>query len=692
MKRSNSALSQCCALLAVLSIFSSSSRAQDAVETVIARFSGESGTASAQPQHSLIQAQDGNFYGVTFGPGSAGYPGVFQVTPSGKLTFIYTFTDAAEGGGPSGALTQGPDGNLYGVTYAEGASGYGTVYKLTPGGQLTNLYEFTGETDGGRPSGSLILGTDGNFYGTTQEGGPCTPDNSACGQGSVYRISPAGKFTPLLGLMPSTTEGNGPIAGLLQASDGNFYGVTPAGGANGYGTIFRTSPAEWTYTNLYSFTQAAANNPTTPAPWYSLVQAADDNLYGDTTIGGGTADDGGMFFRVTTSGDFTLLYAFLNNNDGFEPNDLFLAGDGNIYTTTRGGNPTDLGSALSLSTAGVPTLLFDFENDSTGGSPQGGFVQANDGLFYSTGGSAIFKLAPATPVAPPVQLVLSPATVLPNSPVTLSWSVSNAFSLTMQQCYAFVQNGAASAGTWTGKQSGVYKSSTRLFTGSSQITPTAAGAYTYALTCGGIESGFATLSVGAPAAPSLAASPNPAMVGQTVALTATVSGSGAIPTGNVSFYYGSFLLGAKSLKSGSATLTASTSTLPPGTYGVTAKYTGDSTYAPSTSPSYSVTLGPAATATTLTANPTSVTPPATVILSAQVARSASGSTGHPTGKVTFFYKTEALGTAIVNSSGLASITASSSGIPAGSYEVVAKYSGDASDTASDSAPVTVSVK
>jgi hypothetical protein len=235
-----------------------------------------------------------------------------------------------------------------------------------------------------------------------------------------------------------------------------------------------------------------------------------------------------------------------------------------------------------------------------------------------------------------------------------------------------------------------------VYSGATIITPTESGSYIYALTCGGMESGFVTLKVIKDATTaSLSAAPNPATVGQGVTLTATVahSAGAATPTGTMNFSVGSTVIGSGSLKSsGVATFSASTNGLPPGSYPVVATYSGDGNYGASTSAATTVTLNKAPTTTTLTASPNPVTPPLNVMLTATVARSASGAAGIPTGTVTFYYQTTALGTVGLNGSGVATVSAASEGLAAGTYPITAKYNGDASDAASSSSAVTVTVK
>ena len=177
---------------------------------------------------------------------------------------------------------------------------------------------------------------------------------------------------------------------------------------------------------------------------------------------------------------------------------------------------------------------------------------------------------------------------MPKTPVTASLKALNAFSLTMQQCYAFqTLNGTM---TPLGKVPGTYNSQTQLYTFSTSFTPTIAGIYNYAVTCGGVESGFATLTVGDTTSTTLTASPNPVTPPASVTLTATVTGSGK-PTGSVTFLYGSTTLGTAKLNSGGvATFAASSNGVPAGSYAITAKYSGDSENITSTSAPVAVTV------------------------------------------------------------------------------------------------------
>jgi uncharacterized repeat protein (TIGR03803 family) len=266
--------------------------------TTLYSFCSQSGCTDGHwPTDALVQASDGNFYGTTEGGGifnnnncfvpGGGCGTVFKITPTGALTTLYRFCsqpNCTDGNNPYGGLVQGTDGNLYGNTTGGGVEsdpcpvGCGTVFKITPGGVLTTLHSFD-SYDGESPYGTLVQATDGNFYGTTGAVGPG-------GYGTVFKITPSGTLTTLQNLMQ-------PHAGLVQASDGNFYGTTDEGGFPGCGnygcgTVFKMTPSG-TLTTLHSFGPADGAHPVAP-----LVQAADGFFYG-TTYDGGIHGDGTVF-------------------------------------------------------------------------------------------------------------------------------------------------------------------------------------------------------------------------------------------------------------------------------------------------------------------------------------------------------------------------------------------------------------
>ncbi|HVI07807.1 MAG TPA: choice-of-anchor tandem repeat GloVer-containing protein [Candidatus Binatia bacterium] len=254
-----------------------------------------------EPRGNLIQALDGNFYGTTFAGGAfAGAGNIFRLTTaSGNLRQLYNFCSqpgCADGSNPTAALLQAPDRNFYGTTEYGGTYGYGTIFKLVPGGALTTLYSFcpqqqTDCPDGQYPStGALALSSDGGFYGTTQAGG-------AYGQGTAFRISRDGALITLhsfcRGLLPFCPDGAEPLSGVIQATDGNFYGIAHEGGSpSGGGLIFKMTP-QGSVSVVYDFC-SRTNCTDGLYPQAGLVQATDGSLYG-TTISGSTPNYGVVF-------------------------------------------------------------------------------------------------------------------------------------------------------------------------------------------------------------------------------------------------------------------------------------------------------------------------------------------------------------------------------------------------------------
>ncbi|MGD0058246.1 MAG: choice-of-anchor tandem repeat GloVer-containing protein [Verrucomicrobiia bacterium] len=240
-----------------------------------------SGSDGANPSAELVQGSDGSFYGTTYSGGTSNNGTVFQITPTGTLTSLHSFT-GLDGSNPQAGLVEGSDGNFYGTTYLGGASGSGAVFRITPTGSLTNLHSFTGP-DGANPQSALVEGTDGNLYGTTYAGG-------TSGSGVVFRITTSGSLTNLHSFIGA--DGGNPWAALVLGSDGNFYGTSYKGGTNKDGTIFQITPSG-SLTNLHMF----ASGTDGAFPQDALIQASDGNFYG-TTVNGGT-NGVGTIFKLT---------------------------------------------------------------------------------------------------------------------------------------------------------------------------------------------------------------------------------------------------------------------------------------------------------------------------------------------------------------------------------------------------------
>ena len=334
------------------------------------------GTNGATPVDTpLVQGTSGNLYGTTLGGGVFAAGTVFEITKVGKLTTLYSFcsqSNCADGALPYGGLVLGRDGNFYGTTSQGGASGvWGSVFKITPQGVLTTLHSFE-LTDGSGPAAPMILATDGNFYGITQNGGT---NNS----GTIFKLTPAGTFTTVY--MFGSSDGfflNGP---LVEGPDGNFYSTTESGGANGFGTIFQVTP-KGDFTTFYSFSGTDGS-----APACGLVVGADGDLDGTTYQGGSSQNcpNGcGTAFKITTSGTLTTLHNF-NYTEGSTPiAALIQATDGNFYGTTYGGGTGGgWGVVYKMTPNGTVTALHSFQG-TDGGQPYGPVSQATSGNLYGT--------------------------------------------------------------------------------------------------------------------------------------------------------------------------------------------------------------------------------------------------------------------------------------------------------------------
>ena len=346
----------------------------------------------------LIQAADSNFYGTTFEGGTNGAGTVFRLTPAGSLSTLWQFGGATtNGANPYAGLVQAGDGFFYGTTVSGGMNGSGTVYRITAAGTLTTLYQFGGlATDGSKPESALVQAGDGALYGATAAGG-------TNGAGTVYRITTAGTLTTLhqFGALPA--DGSGPAAGLTQAGDGALYGTTASGGTNAAGTVFRITTAG-TLTTLYQFGGLPTDGS---GPVAGLALGCDGFFYGTTAAGGTNA--AGTVFRITSAGTLTTLCQFSANptNDQQPHAGLVQGSDGNFYGTTFLGGTNQLGAVFRISPAGVLSTLWQFGGNNTNGDhPEAGLVQGTDGNFYGAtpyGGTnsvgAVYRLS--VPLTPP---------------------------------------------------------------------------------------------------------------------------------------------------------------------------------------------------------------------------------------------------------------------------------------------------
>jgi uncharacterized repeat protein (TIGR03803 family) len=309
--------------------------------TFITAFDGTNGAKPLTLQ--VVPGSSGRFYGTTYQGGINNYGTVFELTSSGTLTTLVSFTGtngAYPGAHPHGGLALGTNGDLYGVTSEGGSNNLGTIFKLTAGGDFTNLVSFDG-TNGACSQGRLLLAADGGFYGTTVEGG-----TNGLNDGTIFRMASDGTLTTLLCF--DGTNGAGPAGGLTLGRDGNFYGTTIGGGISNMGSIFRWSPSG-EFSNLGWFQGTNGR-----APYGELTETSDGNFYG-TTSGGG-ADDHGTVFRITLDGVLTTIVSFTNSLGPTE--NLAIASDGDFYGATLDGGIYRKGGIFRLS---VPLPPF-FEN------------------------------------------------------------------------------------------------------------------------------------------------------------------------------------------------------------------------------------------------------------------------------------------------------------------------------------------
>jgi uncharacterized repeat protein (TIGR03803 family) len=438
---------------------------------------------------SLVQGGDGNFYGTTVDTGSASNGIAYMITPQGVETVLHGFSDTSVpnvGRGSYAALVLGSDGNFYGTTCYGGAGG-GGVFKMTPQGVVTLLHLFgdgSVANDGSSPFDPLIQGADGNFYGTTDIGG-------SAGKGTIFRITPQGVVTILhsFGDGSVANDGANVRTPLVQGTDGSYYGTSSIGGSANQGMAFKVT-AQGTFTVLHNFGDGSVAHDGL-VPQAGLIQGSDGNFYSDT-FQGGTAN-AGTLFKMTPQGVVTILHNCLDGsvtNDAYALNaGLIQASDGNFYgTCPYGGSTANEGTVFRMTPQGTVTLLYAFGSITHDGTvPYAPLVQGSDGSFYGTtffGGTAglstggygiIFKLSL---INPPVFTSPAGATFLAGQ--------ANSFTVTATGTPIFAASGLpawASLNQGTGVLSGTPPNTSGqpfaiTLTASNGISPNATQAFT----------------------------------------------------------------------------------------------------------------------------------------------------------------------------------------------------------------------
>jgi uncharacterized repeat protein (TIGR03803 family) len=324
-----------------------------------------------RPNGALVADQSGNLYGTTRNT-------VFKLAPDGTETVLHSFSGYPYDGQTALAgLIMGSDGNLYGTTEEGGDgngcadSGCGTVFEITTDGKETILHSFdAGDGDGYYPVGKLTQDAAGSLYGTTYFGGD--------DQGVVFKLTSVG--LTILHSFNRAHDGCNPNAGVLLDTSGNLYGTTYFGGAdvsdcnfNGRGTVFKVA-ADGSETILHSF----AKTPDGANPAGGLMMDAAGNLFGTTFAGG---NGSGTVFEIAPDGTETLVHTFAGP-DGSEPESALIAdSQGNLFGTTFAGGQHALGTVFELTPQGDQSVLYSFRSRQGGNSPKGDLTINVDGAL-----------------------------------------------------------------------------------------------------------------------------------------------------------------------------------------------------------------------------------------------------------------------------------------------------------------------
>jgi uncharacterized repeat protein (TIGR03803 family) len=370
------------------------------VATLLHTFTG--GADGGDPENALVQWTDGSFYGMTRGGGVHSNGTAFKITTNGVLTTLVQFTGGADGGAPVGGLILAQDGNFYGAAQTGGDYGFGTVFRLTPSGQLTTVFAFA-NTNGANPASTLTLGSDSRLYGSTTSGG-------AHGNGTVFQMTLNGALVTLYSFGPSPPDASLSSGPLVQGPDGDFYGTAYSGGTHYMGCVFKITTTG-ALTNLYSFGTVRSSNGNAldgAGPVGGLVFGNDGNLYGTTEVGGTNEisnGGAGTIFRITPAGMLTTLRSFFDDVDGSTPDAGLLVVGGVLYgTASQGGVAPGLlgtgnGTVFKIRMNGAFAVVYDFPG-LDGLNPSAELTMDDQGNLYGTteyggifGQGTVFKYA-----------------------------------------------------------------------------------------------------------------------------------------------------------------------------------------------------------------------------------------------------------------------------------------------------------
>jgi len=663
--------------------------------TVLHSF-GESGDGS-YPESMVLDSQ-GNLYGTTSSGGAYGAGTVFMLTPNGAYTLLYSFgSQSGDSNGP-GYLVMNTDGDLYSVAWGGGAHGNGTVFKITTTGVETVLYSFGSQPgDGANPTAGPAFDQNGNLYGETYVGG-------ANNKGTVFKLTPTGVETVLYSFGSQPGDGFNPQGTLVLDGQVNLYGITGVGGAYGAGTVFEIQNGKATTTTLSSspnpsqvgqtvtFTATVTSTAGMPTGTVLLY-------YGSNPIGSGTLTNGTTTIPVSTlpAGSDSITAKYQGNSTFGASSSSPLIQVVNALTTatavTSSLNPSVYGQSVAFtatvtSSGGTPTgiVIFYDGTSSIGSGTLSAAGQTSVSVNYLPAGknsiTAVYQGSStfAGSTSNPLTQTVNTATTATSLSSSLNPAATHApvtFIATVTGQYGGAVTGAVTF--YSGSQS---LGSAPLSANVASLTTSFATAGTYSITAqyngdsNNIGSTSAPLSekIIASTTTTLTSSLNPSVAGQAVTFTAAVtSSSGTPPNGEtIAFYNGSTEMGTAPLSGGAAALTIST--LPAGIFTITASYPGDSNFAASTTPGLRQVVNSTTKSATSTTLASSLNPSIygqKVIFTAAVTTSGSLP---PTGNVVFTWSGYTVGSATLNSSGVAILTKSN--LNADPYPLTAVYKGD----------------
>jgi uncharacterized repeat protein (TIGR03803 family) len=331
------------------------------------------------PQGGLVKASDGYIYCMKWGDGAKGAGCILQKDVAyspfpHRFTIVASFDFAVTGGNPMGDLCDGGDGFLYGATSVGGNFGQGTIFKYSLSThQITVIRHIKSLTDGGKTAGGFYKNSDGYFYGMASEGGgQASAPNITTGFGAIFKINSTGSAFSIVTKLPDATLGMVPRNSLALANDGNYYGTTEEGGYYGAGTFFKLTPAG-VFSRMYSFYSTSTGGN----PKDGVIQASDGNFYGTTYSGGSYGY--GTVYKMSPTGTLTVLHHF-NGTLGASPRGRLLqASDGMLYGTTRSGGTNNVGTIFKITLGGVFSVIRHFVSGSDGAFPEGSLYQADPG-------------------------------------------------------------------------------------------------------------------------------------------------------------------------------------------------------------------------------------------------------------------------------------------------------------------------